>query len=274
MAAPPAPTISLPANNASGIALSTTLTWGAATGAATYYVQVSSAVDFLSGMILDDSTQAPTVSKAVVLPSNCTQYYWHVRAKNAGGLSAWTAGTFTTIKKFALTITEANGNVATTVGGNPGTTPFDSGTVVTLTATPATGYHFASWSGGLSGTTNPASITMTGAQSVTAGFAINTFAITATVTGSNGTISPSGVTNVNYNGSQTYTMTPATGYQVATLTVDGSSITPATSYTFSNVTAAHSIVATFSVSGSRPSIGPIRAITLPAAGALTQPAVT
>ena len=46
-------------------------------------------------------------------------------------------------------------------------------------------------------------------------------------------------------GSQTYTITPATGYHVATLIVDGASVSPATSYTFTNVTAAHTISATF-----------------------------
>jgi len=69
----------------------------------------------------------------------------------------------------------------------------------------------------------------------------------AAITGSNGTISPSGVTVVASGGSQVYSITPATGYGVATLTVDGTYVTPSTSYTFSNVTAPHTISATFSV---------------------------
>ncbi len=71
-------------------------------------------------------------------------------------------------------------------------------------------------------------------------------AITATQS-ANGAINPSGTTSVAYNGSQTYTITPTGGYSVATLTVDGSSVTPATSYTFNSVTANHTITATFAL---------------------------
>jgi hypothetical protein len=59
-------------------------------------------------------------------------------------------------------------------------------------------------------------------------------------------VTPTGVTNVNYGGSQTYNITPNGGYNVATLTVDGSLVTPNTTYTFTNVTASHTISATFS----------------------------
>jgi parallel beta-helix repeat protein len=44
------------------------------------------------------------------------------------------------------------------------------GTVVSLTATPGSGWFFGSWSGDLTGSTNPASITMDTAKSVTATF--------------------------------------------------------------------------------------------------------
>jgi PKD repeat protein len=45
------------------------------------------------------------------------------------------------------------------------------GSVVTMTATPNEGYAFANWSGALSGTTNPQTITMDSAKNVTANFA-------------------------------------------------------------------------------------------------------
>ena len=47
--------------------------------------------------------------------------------------------------------------------------------------------------------------------------------------------------------SQTFTITPATGYQVASVTVDGTSVGAVTSYTFPNVTANHTIAATFAL---------------------------
>jgi hypothetical protein len=47
---------------------------------------------------------------------------------------------------------------------------FDSGTIVAITATAATGYSFTGFSGDLSGTTNPNNVTMSAAKSVTANF--------------------------------------------------------------------------------------------------------
>ena len=55
---------------------------------------------------------------------------------------------------------------------NPSNGVYDSGTPVTLTATPGAGYQFTGWSGDLSGTTNPASITMDANKNVTANFTI------------------------------------------------------------------------------------------------------
>ncbi|GAG28654.1 unnamed protein product, partial [marine sediment metagenome] len=47
---------------------------------------------------------------------------------------------------------------------------YDDGTVVTLTATPVAGNTFTGWSGALSGSANPAQVTMNGNTSVTATF--------------------------------------------------------------------------------------------------------
>jgi len=48
---------------------------------------------------------------------------------------------------------------------------YTAGSVVQLTAIPSTGYHFANWSGNVSSTANPTTITMDGNKSVTANFA-------------------------------------------------------------------------------------------------------
>ncbi|MGH7599011.1 MAG: InlB B-repeat-containing protein, partial [bacterium] len=53
---------------------------------------------------------------------------------------------------------------------NPSGGTYDAGTTVTLTATPAAGYQFSGWSGDLSGSTNPETITMDGNKNVTATF--------------------------------------------------------------------------------------------------------
>ncbi|MDD2636677.1 MAG: choice-of-anchor J domain-containing protein, partial [Bacteroidales bacterium] len=64
--------------------------------------------------------------------------------------------------------------------------------------------------------------------------------------GANGSISPTGVTTVNEGENQTYTITPADCYQVADVLVNGSSVGAVETYTFSNVTANHTISASFS----------------------------
>ncbi len=65
--------------------------------------------------------------------------------------------------------------------------------------------------------------------------------------GANGIISPSGTTSVASGGSQTYTITPNSGYQIADVLVDGASVGIVSTYTFNNVIAPHSISATFSL---------------------------
>jgi hypothetical protein len=76
-------------------------------------------------------------------------------------------------------------------------------------------------------------------------FAIaDTFTITPT-SGANGSILPSTAQTVSSGGNLTFTITPATGYSVADVLVDGSSVGQVTSYAFNNVTAAHTISATF-----------------------------
>ena len=111
------------------------------------------------------------------------------------------------IKTYALTITAVNGTVAK----NPNQTTFDSNTVVQLTATPATGYTFTGWSGAATGTTNPVSVTMNAAKSVTATFAIKTYALT--ITAVNGTVvkNPNQAT-FDSNTVVQLTATPNTGY--------------------------------------------------------------
>ena len=71
-----------------------------------------------------------------------------------------------------------------------------------------------------------------------------TFTITATA-GDNGTISPSGDVVVNSGASQAFTISPDTGYAVDDVLVDGISVGAVSSYTFVNVTAGHTIHATF-----------------------------
>jgi type IV pilus assembly protein PilY1 len=70
------------------------------------------------------------------------------------------------------------------------------------------------------------------------------YTITATA-GANGSISPSGAVSVTYGLNQIFSITPNIGYNIQTLTVDGSSVAVQSSYTFTNVTTNHTISAAF-----------------------------
>ncbi len=101
------------------------------------------------------------------------------------------------------------------------TKAISQGTVVSLTATPATGYALSGWSGACTGT-GACSVTMSAAQSVTATF-LPTQVLTTTVSGS-GSITGSNAVSCS-SGSCTKAVSQGT---VVSLTA-----TPATSYTFS-----------------------------------------
>jgi hypothetical protein len=66
-----------------------------------------------------------------------------------------------------------------------------------------------------------------------------------TTAGSGGSISPSGPVTVISGGSQTFSITPNTGYVIGNVTVDGASAGAVSTYSFGGVTANHTISATF-----------------------------
>jgi len=63
--------------------------------------------------------------------------------------------------------------------------------------------------------------------------------------GANGTISPSGAVSVANGANRSFSITPASGYQVADVLVDGASVGAVTAYAFSNINANHTISASF-----------------------------
>ena len=124
------------------------------------------------------------------------------------------------------------------------TVNYGGSSIITYSAD--TGYHLVSVT--VDGTdmtaTNPSSYTfsnVTADHTINVVYAIDTFTIDTTVTG--GTITSD--QTVNYGGSSTITYDPASsGYHLVSVTVDGTDMTATnpSSYTFSNVTANHTIV--------------------------------
>lgn len=78
------------------------------------------------------------------------------------------------------------------------------------------------------------------------GVTVPVYSITATA-GVGGSITPSGTVTVPSNASQTFTISPNIGFHVADVKIDGVSIGTQSSYTFSNVTANHTIEAVFAI---------------------------
>jgi uncharacterized repeat protein (TIGR02543 family) len=72
------------------------------------------------------------------------------------------------LNTFTLNVTAVNGSVVK----NPDQPTYNGGDVVQLTATPAAGYQFDSWSGDALGTINPTSVTMDANKNVTANFSL------------------------------------------------------------------------------------------------------
>jgi subtilisin family serine protease len=91
------------------------------------------------------------------------------------------------------------------------------------------------------------------AQSWSVTVPVVTYTITATA-GTGGLISPSGTVTVNHGANQSFAITANGGYEIAGVAVDGASVGKVSIYTFSNVTANHTIAATFSLAAVPPSI--------------------
>ena len=124
--------------------------------------------------------------------------------------------------QYALTVDATHGSVTKVLDQ----LTYSAGSVVTLTATPATDYHFTGWSDDLSGTTSPAQITMTEDKTVTANFAINTYTLSVNAVNGSVTKSPDQMT---YDAGTVVTLTafPAADYSFAGWSGDlGGSVNP------------------------------------------------
>lgn len=86
-------------------------------------------------------------------------------------------------KQYDLTVvTEGEGVVNETVVSKAKTS-YDHGTTVRLRAQPDWGWHFVEWKGAITGTSNPETVIVDDAKSVTAVFALNEYTISSTVEG-------------------------------------------------------------------------------------------
>jgi hypothetical protein len=154
------------------------------------------------------------------------------------------SATFTaSVTSYTLTASAgANGTISPS-----GAVTVNPGAGQTFSFSPATGYQVSSVLVDGAAVTTASSYSfpnVTASHTISVSFAPITYTITPSA-GANGTISPSGAVKINSGGSQTFSFTPATGYQVASVLIDGAMVGALSSYTFSSVTANHTISATF-----------------------------
>src|SRR5665648_557543 len=115
------------------------------------------------------------------------------------------------------------GTTSPAVGAHPG---YAENQVVNINATPASGYHFVNWTGAVTGSVNPTTVTMDANKTVTANFELDAatyYTLTMAVNPSGGgTTSPAVGAHPGYAENQVVniTATPATGYHFVNWTGD------------------------------------------------------
>jgi hypothetical protein len=155
----------------------------------------------------------------------------------------WMDGISGPLETFEITASAGAGGSIDPAG--TASVVYGSNQAFTITAN--TGYHVADVlvDGASMGAVTSYTFTgVTADHSIQASFAIDTFDISASA-GPGGVIAPSGDVTVNYGSNQAFTITANTDYHVADVLVDGASVGAVTDYTFTGVTADHSIVASF-----------------------------
>jgi len=91
---PAAPTLTTPADGATGVSVDPTLEWDAVSGADTYTAEIDTDPGF--GSPDQTQTSASTSFEPNTL-NNGTTYHWRVKASNDGGESGYSARSFTTV---------------------------------------------------------------------------------------------------------------------------------------------------------------------------------
>jgi hypothetical protein len=140
---------------------------------------------------------------------------WSCAGSNGGA----TANCSAAVQTYALTA-----SAAPTAGGSASCTPnpVNHGADSTCTANAASGYVFSNWSGDCTGATCTLT-NVTAAKDVIASFSRRDYSVSATA-GANGSVSPSGAQTAAHGATIRFSVTPASGYGIASVSGCGGSL--------------------------------------------------
>jgi hypothetical protein len=151
------------------------------------------------------------------------------------------SASFSPVVQYTVTVVPTTGGTVTL---SPAGGVYASGTLVTVTAVPASGYRFGSWSGDLSGTTNPTTLLVDSNKTISASF-IRQYTVSTSTTGS-GTVTltpPGGV----YDAGTVVTVTAVPSNSVASFLGWGGDLSGLQNPTTLVMDANKSVVANFTV---------------------------
>ena len=233
----------------------------------TSYVTLSGVSLTLSSQNGHFSVSTPTFSVGPLAPSTATAT-WTITGVSAGADSLVISGKGTNSHQgisfsdnyspapsitvaapppttYTLTVTTSGQG---TVAKSPNAASYTAGTQVQLTATPSAGWSFAGWSGGLTGASNPASVTVNSNTAVTATFTQNppppptTYTLTVTTSGQGTVAKRPNAASYTAGSTVQLTATPSIGWSFAGWSVGLTGTTNPASVTVNSNTA---VTATF-----------------------------
>jgi predicted extracellular nuclease len=155
-----------------------TFSWNGISGATWYFleVQTSAGVEVLRKWYTASAADCSGDLSCAVTPAELAtiangDYKWRIQDYGAYGYGAWTAFLPFNLNGACYSLTtsvEPVGSGIFNATSQNCTGGYTAGTTVQLTLVPTTGYVFLNWSGDVSGSLNPLSVTMDGNKSMTA----------------------------------------------------------------------------------------------------------